>query len=94
MGNDFDKKYKKEKSKPYPKPPTMMEVKTYIMVIQNKLTLFRNKKVLSIKKKRQEIVTEWEQAPEYTQDYTNQQDSDVETNTYIETRKCSMFTRK
>ncbi len=55
MGNDFDKKYKKEKSKPYPKPPTMMEVKTYIMVIQNKLTLFRNKKVVSIKRKRQEI---------------------------------------
>ena len=50
MGND-EKKNKKNSLK----VPTAMEVKTYIMVAQNKLTLFRNKKVYSIKQKRQEI---------------------------------------
>ena len=37
------------------KVPTAMEIKTYIMVAQNKLTLFRNKKVHLIKQKRKEI---------------------------------------
>ena len=32
------------------KVPTPIEIKTYIMVCQNKMTLFRNKKVLQIKK--------------------------------------------
>ena len=50
MGNDN----KKEKKQPTP-VPTAMEIKTYIMVGQNKLTLFRNKKVNVIKQKRQEI---------------------------------------
>ena len=39
------------------KVPTPIEIKTYIMVCQNKMTLFRNKKVLQIKKKREEIKT-------------------------------------
>ena len=51
MGNEPVKK----NTKPSIKVPTAMEVKTYIMVAQNKLTLFRNKKVYSIKQKRQEI---------------------------------------
>ena len=50
MGND-NKKAKKQ-STPV---PTAMEIKTYIMVGQNKLTLFRNKRVFAIKQKRQEI---------------------------------------
>ena len=31
------------------------EIKTYIMIIQNKFTLFRNKKIASIKQKKKEI---------------------------------------
>ena len=50
MGND-NKKAKKQ-STPV---PTAMEIKTYIMVGQYKLTLFRNKRVNVIKQKRQEI---------------------------------------
>ena len=51
MGNDQNKKNVKSA----PKIPTQMEVKTYIMVAKNKLTLYRNKKVDVIKKKRLEI---------------------------------------
>ena len=51
MGNE-----QKGKSKQMaPKMPTAMEIKTYIMVIQNKLTLYRNKKIASIKQKKLEI---------------------------------------
>ena len=49
MGNDNKKQ---KQSTPV---PTAMEIKTYIMVGQNKLTLFRNKRVNVIKQKRQEI---------------------------------------
>ena len=51
MGNE--QKGKAQKSAP--KMPTAMEIKTYIMVIQNKLTLYRNKKIASIKQKKLEI---------------------------------------
>ena len=37
-------------------PVTKMQIKTYIMVCQNKLSLFRNKKVFENKKKKDEIV--------------------------------------
>ena len=51
MGNE-----QKGKSKQMaPKMPSAMEIKTYIMVIQNKLTLYRNKKIASIKQKKFEI---------------------------------------
>lgn len=52
MGNDFLNGKKQEQKK---KPPTAIEIKTYIMVAQNKLTLYRNKKVNLIKQKRKEI---------------------------------------
>ena len=45
----------KGKGVPAPKMPTANEIKTYIMIIQNKLTLFRNKKIASIKQKKKEI---------------------------------------
>ena len=48
MGNDQNKNRPATSSK----QPTAIEVKTYIMVIQNKLTLFRNKKINSIKQKK------------------------------------------
>ena len=51
MGNE-----QKGKAGPVQKMPSINEVKTYIMIIQNKLTLFRNKKVASIKQKKKEIV--------------------------------------
>lgn len=51
MGSNPSKKAEKPT-----KTPTVMEVKTYIMVTQGKLTLNRNKKVQSIKKKKQEII--------------------------------------
>ena len=51
MGNDQKGKPKQQA----PKMPTAIEVKTYIMIIQNKLNLFRNKKVSSIKQKKKEI---------------------------------------
>jgi len=50
MGNE-----QKGKSTPVQKMPTQNEIKTYIMIIQNKLTLFRNKKIASIKQKKKEI---------------------------------------
>ena len=52
MGNEIKKKNVKNS----PKVPTANEVKTYIMVAKSKLTLYRNKKVVSIKQKRAEIV--------------------------------------
>ncbi len=49
MGNE-------QKGKPQAaKMPTANEIKTYIMIIQNKLNLFRNKKIASIKQKKKEI---------------------------------------
>ena len=51
MGNDLLGK----KEVPVKKVPTAIEVKTYIMVAKNKLTLYRNKKVNAIKMKRKEI---------------------------------------
>ena len=51
MGNDQKGKAPKQA----PKMPTAMEIKTYIMVIQNKLILYRNKKIASIKQKKLEI---------------------------------------
>ena len=51
MGNE----QKGKAQKAAPKMPTAMEIKTYIMVIQNKLTLYRNKKIASIKQKKFEI---------------------------------------
>ena len=52
MGNDAQK----SKSKvPAPRPPTAAEIKTYIMVIQNKMQLYRNKRLDSIKQKKKEI---------------------------------------
>ena len=46
MGNE-------QKGKPQAaKMPTANEIKTYIMIIQNKLNLFRNKKIASIKQKK------------------------------------------
>lgn len=38
------------------KPTTASELKTYLMVVQAKLTLYRNKKVEVIKKKKREII--------------------------------------
>ena len=52
MGNDSSK----QKNAPK-KPLSPIEVKTYIMVIQGKLTLNRNKKVELIKKKCREIAS-------------------------------------
>ncbi len=51
MGNE----QKGKAQKTAPKMPSAMEIKTYIMVIQNKLTLYRNKKIASIKQKKLEI---------------------------------------
>ena len=47
MGNEQQKKGKM----PAPKPPSAAEIKTYIMIIQNKITLYRNKKVSKYKTK-------------------------------------------
>ena len=52
MGNENQKKGKKG---PTIHIPTPAEIKTYIMIAQNKLTLFRNKKIDAIRKKKQEI---------------------------------------
>ena len=52
MGNETGKKSKKG---PAVKIPTPAEIKTFIMIAQNKLTLFRNKKVALIKSKKMEI---------------------------------------
>ena len=51
MGNE-----QKGKGPQGPKMPTSNELKTYIMIIQTKLNLFRNKKIASIKQKKKEIV--------------------------------------
>ena len=39
------------------KPVRPIEVKTYVMTCQNKMTLYRNKKVYEIKKKKDEAIT-------------------------------------
>ena len=52
MGNETGKKSKKG---PAVKIPTPAEIKTFIMIAQNKLVLFRNKKVALIKSKKMEI---------------------------------------
>ena len=52
MGNETGKKSKKG---PVVKIPTPAEIKTFIMIAQNKLTLFRNKKIALIKTKKMEI---------------------------------------
>ena len=52
MGNENQKKGKKG---PPVHIPTPSEIKTYIMIAQNKLTLFRNKKIDAIRKKKLEI---------------------------------------
>ena len=49
MGND-----EKQKA-PVVQMPTPAEIKTYIMIVQTKISLFRNKKIDAIKKKKQEI---------------------------------------
>ena len=51
MGNEQKGKGKSSA----PTMPTTNEIKTYIMIIQNKFTLFRNKKIASIKQKKKEI---------------------------------------
>ena len=57
MGNEINKVTKKfgKKAPPPKKIPTSTEVKTFIMIAQNKLTLFRNKRVNAIRTKRKEI---------------------------------------
>ena len=52
MGNESGKK---KKGEPVAKMPTPIEIKTYIMIAQTKLTLFRNKKIALIKSKKMEI---------------------------------------
>ena len=52
MGNENQKKGKKG---PTVHIPTPAEIKTFIMIAQNKLTLFRNKKIDAIRKKKHEI---------------------------------------
>ena len=52
MGNENGKKSKKG---PVVHIPTASEIKTFIMIAQNKLTLFRNKKIAIIKSKKMEI---------------------------------------
>ena len=50
MGNE-----QKKSKAPAPKVPTAAEIKTYIMVIQGKINLYRNKRIESIRKKKKEI---------------------------------------
>ena len=50
MGNE-----QKKSKAPAPKVPTPAEIKTYIMVIQGKINLYRNKRIESIRKKKKEI---------------------------------------
>ena len=52
MGNEQGKKGKKG---PAVHVPTPSEIKTFIMIAQNKLSLFRNKKIDAIRKKKHEI---------------------------------------
>ena len=49
MGNENQKKGKKGPSVHIPTPA---EIKTFIMIAQNKLSLFRNKKIDAIRKKK------------------------------------------
>ena len=51
MGNN-----QKDNTQPVVKIPTAAEIKTFIMIAQNRIMLFRNKKIDSIKKKKLEIV--------------------------------------
>ena len=51
MGNN-----QKDNIQPVVKIPTAAEIKTFIMIAQNRIMLFRNKKIDSIKKKKLEIV--------------------------------------
>ncbi|MCQ2816047.1 MAG: IST1 family protein [archaeon] len=51
MGSVNDKKSKKPKFK----PPTPIEVKTYLMAAQAKISIYRQRKVTSIKQRRMEI---------------------------------------
>ena len=51
MGNN-----QKDNTQPVVKIPTAAEIKTFIMIAQNRIMLFRNKKIDSIKKKKGEIV--------------------------------------
>jgi len=51
MGND-----QKNDTVPVVKVPTAAEIKTFIMIAQNRIMLFRNKKIDSIRKKKLEIV--------------------------------------
>ena len=46
---------KKTKVKQAPMP-NANEIKTYVMIVQTKINLFRNKKIDQIKKKKAEIV--------------------------------------
>ena len=39
-----------------PRPVRAIEVKTYLMTCQNKLNLYRNKKIYEIKKKKEETI--------------------------------------
>ena len=50
MGNE-----QKKQNVPAPKPPSAVEIKTYINIIQNRMKLYRNKRLDSIKSKRKEI---------------------------------------
>ena len=53
MGNE-----QKKSKAPAPKVPTAAEIKTYIMVIQGKINLYRNKRIESIRKKKSRKVFE------------------------------------
>lgn len=55
MGNDEPKKVN------LPPPPTKMEIKTFLMVCQQKFNLYRNKKVYEIKTKKNEAVNSLKQ---------------------------------
>ena len=46
---------KKKRTMPHFKPPTPLEVKTYIMAAQAKINIYRQRKVTAIKKLRVEI---------------------------------------
>ena len=52
MGND-----EPEVKIHHPKPVRPIEVKTYLMTCQAKFTLYRNKKIYEIKKKKEEIIS-------------------------------------
>ena len=52
MGND-DSKHVQSRAAPPVRP---VEVKAYVMACQSKMTLYRNKKVYEIKKKKDEAI--------------------------------------